>query len=553
MSNPVQNTTEEFEVGVRPFTFADYKKGLVPPEGWDVADMVEDGWTQLQCDTMLKECICDELPPHRVGKDRDGKSRLLVHMEPAANENPPAPTRQEAVKIAQPRDFEAVSSEWVFLAGRGVFRNQLTGAEMRTEAFNLAFQSITPEVDFTVAGRPLKTPKVVSAADYLLGYRKGRIVHNTLYLPALAGPVVTVDGIDYLNSYLPAHVPKEALAWAGHWAVAVWEEHLRTILPDDWRLLLQWLAHNVQHPGRKILWAPIVKGTQGDGKTTISKMLGAVMGPRNVRVVSTESLFSDFTGYAEGACVAFLEEIRVKGHSRHDAMNKLKPLVTNEVVEVVRKGQDGRNVPNVTNYMAFTNFEDALVIDASDRRWGVFFTRFASRQELAAAGLGPEYWSKLHRAVEEHAGVLRAWLLSIDLCSFNPKDAPPITAAKSAMIASSIGPDAAMVAEMVNLGRFGVGHHAAATDCMNLALKADHGVTLATSRMKAAFEEIGWRSLDVQMKWEGKARRVYIDKAFAWPMDHNQLRSAVRDALDETLSATAEQIPMADPKVLDDW
>lgn len=506
------------------FAFRDWQAGSRPEKGYDVADCIRDGWTADDITAMMKSAVCEDLPEFPAAKEVAASASAGFQSEGSP--------------------LERLRSDWYFLGGRAAFRNIHTGAEVKLGAFDLMHQRYIPKMGTAPNGDSLTKDREVAPSEFLVAYGMGKVAHDTMYLPSQDSVDISIDGVDYLNSYLSKYVPAASDAWLGHWAVDVWQQHLEMILPTDWNLLLVWLAYNVQNPGKKVLWAPIVKGTQGDGKTTISKMLGAVMGSRNVKVVSTESLFSDFTGYAEGACVAFLEEIRVKGHNRHDAMNKLKPLVTNEVIEVVRKGQDGRNVPNVTNYMAFTNFEDALVIDANDRRWGVFFTRFPDREALAAAGVNAEYWNRLHRSVEEHADVLRAWLLAVDTSDFDPKAAPPITAAKAAMIASSISSEAASLQEVVSLGRLGVARHAAITDMVNTVMKQDHGITLATTRMAQSFAEIGWEPYG-QIKWQGKARRVYIDGKYPWPADENLKRAEVRRMLDET-----ENGPVASP--LDD-
>ena len=444
--------------------------------------------------------------------------------------------------IAQPDNAPDQSTaelrKWVFLTGPTRFRHIDTGEEMPLRSFDMKFRSLVPMMDFLPNGTVVNKPREVSPSEWLVGYGFGRSVSDTIYLPQQSDgdPVVEIDGVEYLNSYLPAHVPAAASVFKGHPAVNAWEQHLCNILPDDWRTLLAWLAHNVQHPGKKILWAPIIKGTQGDGKTSIGKMLGVVMGRGNVKIVSPETLFSDFTSYAEGSCVAFLEEIRVKGHNRHDAMNKLKPLITNDTIEVVRKGHDGCNVPNVTNYMAFTNFDDALVLDENDRRWGVFFTPFESRAALIEAGMGDEYFDRLHGFIEGFAGVLRAWLLSIDLSAFNPKSAPPMTTAKRTMIASSISQEAATVLEMIKLGREGVGRHVVATSCVNAALKQEFNAPIQTSRMATVFNELGWHVLPFEVKWRGQARKVYVSTEVDWPKSEPHLRAMVRDHLDATLN-----------------
>ncbi len=554
--------------------------------------MIEDGWSRTDIEGWMLEVVDTDLEPwaaapkkRHITSPKLSSSHLISRSsnlmatsertktpnspldETSAVQNDVSPLTDDRVFIAgshsqvgtssfgdlrDPRSTDSPVSRkdalktlvnrWVFISARSTFRNVDTGEEMKVDAFNLAHQSLVPEVDVTVAGRPLKTPREVKASDYAVGYAALRVVNGTMYLPQMSStdPIVEMDGIKYLNTYLQRSVPSPASGHERHWARAVCEEHLRLLLPDDWRLLLWWLAYCVQHPGLKIMWAPIIKGVQGDGKTTISKMLGAAMGARNVKVVSPESLSSDFTGYAEGACVAFLEEIRVKGHNRHDAMNKLKPLITNDVIEVVRKGENGRNVPNVTNYIAFTNYDDALVIDDDDRRWGVLFTQFTDRAHLLKTGLSAEYFARLHAAIDQHPDVVRAWFLSVDTSMFDPKAAPPLTAGKRAMIKRSISPDAAMVAEVIDLGCFGVSENVAATSCVNDGIRDNGGTTLPTSRMANALNEIGWRAADFQMKWRGQARRIYLNKSYDWPHDVNEVRVLARAMLDATSIQTTE-------------
>jgi len=150
--------------------------------------------------------------------------------------------------------------------------------------------------------------------------------------------------------------------------------------------------------------------------------------------------------------------------------------------------------------------------------------------------MGDEYFDRLHGFIENAAGVLRAWLLSIDLSAFNPKSAPPMTTAKRAMISSSISQEAATVLEMIKLGREGVGRHVAATNCVNAALKQEFNAPIQTSRMATVFTELGWHVLPFEVKWKGQARKVYVSNEVDWPKSEPQLRAMVRDHLDATLN-----------------
>lgn len=441
---------------------------------------------------------------------------------PDAPSNPPA--RKPQANATPTGSFD----DWVFLTRRGVFRNVFTGEECSPTAFNLAYGRDVPPVE--VKDRIVQ----VSAAKYLMNHIEGRIAHDVLYVPSLAAidPIFEYEGVAYVNSYMLNRVPQADPNWKQKPEWKVCENHLKNILPNDWQTLLHWMAHNVQRPGEKVLWAPIVKGIQGDGKSTLARIMGSAMGQHNVRMIATEEMQSDFNGWAEGACVGVLEEIRIKGHNRHDAMNKLKPLVTNEKISVVRKGQDGRNIPNSTNYMALTNHEDALVLDADDRRWGVFFTRFKTRQEMLDA-TGPDYWEKLNKAINDAPGVVRGWLMDVDLSTFDARDAPALTDAKKQMIEHSRPDDEVQVEEAISIGGFGVCRDVVATDCLVLAMRDQGGHSPRTSRLSSILEGFGMVKLEKPFKWRGKTRRLYV-RGEALAQDTSEARDNIRLHLEGT-------------------
>jgi hypothetical protein len=435
-----------------------------------------------------------------------------IAQAPAAPVTPQVVVRQNIRHgITQPRSFDF--REWAYLKARNVFRNTVTGEEAKKDAFNTAFHRYVPITQ--VNGRSVQPQPSV----YLLRDQQGQIAHDTLYWPkATVGGkrFFSFAGVRYLNSYMPELVPQSDPNWQSHPAWQTVLAHFKQILPDDWNMLLQWLAHNVQKPGEKILWALVIKGVEGDGKTTIYKLLGHVMGSLNVREVSTQELNSEFNAWAEGSCVVALEEVRIKGHNRYDTMNKLKPVVTNTTISVVRKGQDGRNVPNCTNYIAFTNETDALALTENDRRYGVLFTKYQTREELEAE-TDKAYWDRLHDAYQQHPEVIRGWLESIDLSTFDSNAAPKMTEAKRQMIRNSKSEDFLVVEEAIHLGGFGISPAVIATDCLNEAIRSQGHFKVRTNSLKKVMEELGYDKYEPTMKWQGKVRRLYYKRGLINP------------------------------------
>jgi len=423
----------------------------------------------------------------------------------------PTPPQQAAPSVDEQDAGNAKLKKWVFLSGDNEFYHQATGQAMGVAAFNLAMAPHVGFVSFETANGTVE--KKFPASKTLIEYLFGTVAHSTMYRPDCAGDLhIMSEGIPFINSYRVKSVPSADPEWEAKEAWRICQQHIMTILGDHGRIVIQWIAHNVQNPGMKILWAPIIVGVQGDGKTTLAKMLAAVMGKANVGPVSPEAMFSDFTGWAEGSCVKVLEEIRVHGNSRHDAMNKLKPLITNETVEIVRKGKDGKQVVNVTNYMALTNYMDALALDDGDRRWGVFRTKFESREDMLAE-FDDAYWVALHSAIDTQPDVLRGWLLDVDLSDFNRVAAPDISEHKSAMILSTRSPDQVDVEEAIDLGWHGVTQTVLATDCLNEAIASLGGQRLATKRVSNALQAAGWVSYPKPVKWKGRNRRICFKKS----------------------------------------
>lgn len=546
------------------YSFSDYQSGCAFPKSWDVGDAVSDGWGRDEIDAFMRERIrpfevhrqepAPELPAEPAQAVEESVEPAAVINEPVdhgVSVLPPLAAEQPA-DLSFYDEIKALAGgrasnktlrggkpgvllEWVYLSADNEFCRYSTGERMSRAAFDLSMAPITPLIELPTKDGS-DALKKLSPAKTLIEHMGGVVVSNTMYRPDVRGLVLERDGVVYMNSYLPSSVPDADPNWEAHGAWKIVRDHIHNIIPDGGDMLIRWLAHNAQHPGMKILWAPIIVGVQGDGKTTIGKVAQAAMGAKNVQPVSPEAMFSDFTGWAEGGCVKVLEEIRVHGNSRATAMDKLKPLITNDNVEIVRKGKDGKQIANVTNYIALTNHMDALAIDEGDRRWGVLRTRFESREQVMSE-LTYEYWSKLHDAIDCNPEVVRGWLLSIDLSDFNRHAAPPMSGAKMDMIEASRSALDADIREAISLGGYGVCPDVLATDCLNEIIKANGGRAASTSTMSNALRECGWIKFPATVKWDRKNRRVYYRReAFEGSPEMYALRLKLEDTARDAAS-----------------
>lgn len=193
------------------------------------------------------------------------------------------------------------------------------------------------------------------------------------------------------------------------------------------KVILDYMAYIVQYPGHKVRWALLLQGAPGCGKTTLSAIMEAVLGMGHVTQVDLKSVKGGWNEWAVGAQLVSLEEIHVAGQNRHEIMNAMKPLITNDKIPVSERFKNTATANNNTNYMLFTNHHDAIVIDENDRRYFVVKSRLQTKEQVRDAY--PEgYFSDLYEQINENAAGIRYWLEHYTISdSFKPNGEAPVT------------------------------------------------------------------------------------------------------------------------------
>lgn len=396
---------------------------------------------------------------------------------------------------------------WSYVTGSAKFFNRDTKEVMTREAFDAAHCRYMPlDQD---GNRP-------SAARVACDEWTIPTVYELMYLPS-AGDLYSIDGRDYANLYRPETVPS---ATVDPTAFAVLQRHIDLLVPNgEYRTkLLQWMAWVVRNPGKKVLWAVLVKGVEGDGKSILGNMLGQAMGFVNVGIISPDTLAgSTFNDWAVGRCVNVIEELKLQGHNRHDVYNKIKPLITNERIELHGKGKAATTAVNTTNYLAFSNHSDAIPLDQHDRRQFVLFTPWNTIGELhqAIAGLGlsvEAYWDALWDVVKHRPDAVRGFFESVDLTGFDPNSRAPSTTFKESVVAAGDLDDAEAIAKaMIERGTLGVSTAVVSSACLTGALAAmTPAVVLHTTRVRKLLESMGFGAVKKLVWWKGAPHRVWL-------------------------------------------
>lgn len=260
------------------------------------------------------------------------------------------------------------------------------------------------------------------------------VVNSKNYWPGQPR-VFKMNGADYLNEYVdPGVTPipptdEERATWK--WFCE------RTFGQDeDGKVFSAWflslLAYRVQQPAAKLYKASLIHSPiAGNGKSTWSLFIPRlVLGQTNVGEPRHAMLEGQFNDFFAGKQLVHLDEIRFGG-GRVDAtkvMDNLKTPIDSDVLVINAKFQRPYSVRNIAWVTATSNRGDALAIDHSERRWGVY--------ELRAPALTMEERKRLFADwlnTDRGPGTLKALLLEHDLTGFDPLQDPPETKAKLEM------------------------------------------------------------------------------------------------------------------------
>jgi hypothetical protein len=250
---------------------------------------------------------------------------------------------------------------------------------------------------------------MIRPRDFLLNVTKIPTVYDYIYDPRSPNDTfLDVDERPYVNLYTPNY--PEPMASQSLHAGELFMGHLNRLIkePEYQRVVMDFLAYIVQYPGRKIRWAILLQGAEGCGKTFLSEAMKAVLGRGHVRTIDCNAIHSTWNDWAYGSQLISLEEIRVAGHSRHEVMNALKPLISNDVININQRHRDSRQVDNTSNYLLFTNHHDSLVLTHGDRRYFVLKSVMQTKEQVLQ--LGDEYFRDLFSMLKSHAAGLRHFL-----------------------------------------------------------------------------------------------------------------------------------------------
>lgn len=312
----------------------------------------------------------------------------------------------------------------------------LAGVELSTMQLGNVFGPYLPPV---VVGKMLA---MQDPATVMRHAKWRRTVHRMGFNPGGPESYSDDDGHAYLNAYKP--IPIEPAKPRPH-EIAPLEWLLRRVLDDTDRptggVFAQWLvrlyAFCLRNPGVKVKWAPLLySAEQGTGKTTLMETLPALLfGRQYVKPMVHTVLRERFAGARFDStwwvCLSEMHSDAGKVDAKTIA-NKLKPWITDDSIQIEKKGVDSYDIRNYLQFTACSNNDDALFIEegSTDRRWliGEMWGKALTTAEKTM--LNPLLGGDFNRDPKAQNWLHWYFLENVDISGFNPAESPPDTAAK---------------------------------------------------------------------------------------------------------------------------
>lgn len=279
---------------------------------------------------------------------------------------------------------------------------------------------------------------------------------GTCFRPDLPyGAIVTDAGRTRANIYWPVDVP----CVPGD--ATPFTEHMRKLFPDDRdrAIVLAKMAAIVQYPGVKFQWALLLIGTEGNGKTLLSRCVAEAVGRRYVYWPKAARIAAQFNSWLFGHVFFAVEDIHTSADS--DILDQIKPMITGgDGIEIEGKGVDQVTQEICGNFIFNSNHKNALKKTRNDRRLAVLFCAQQSVDDLIRDGMDDStgYMSRLYHWLKHENGyaIVTHLLKNHQIpAEFNPAtkcQRAPVTSSTAEAIEQSLGVAEQVVLEAIEDG-----------------------------------------------------------------------------------------------------
>ena len=213
----------------------------------------------------------------------------------------------------------------------------------------------------------------------------------------------------------------------GNLCERIYSHILNVVCDDDHECndyLLNWIARGFQYPAKNGQVAVALKGEKGSGKGTLGNLIKSIYGQHGVQVTNPKHLIGNFNAHLQDCCFLFADESFFAGDKQHE--NILKSLITEDTMQIERKGIDVETVKNRLKLLMASNNDWIAPATKDERRYFVL--------DVSSKRIGDtQYFTELHNDIN-NSDVKAAFLfdmLNRDLSKFHVSKVPETAGLRS--------------------------------------------------------------------------------------------------------------------------
>lgn len=276
------------------YSFADWQSGQTPPNGWDAADAVRDGWTKADLDAFMRATVkpwSPTPPPADKPAPPAGPAAPAAPAKPVREARATQQEQPQQATVTQLHTRKTVAADDGWQLGLihneegkikpGMTKNWALFLEYHPDMAGVfAFDAFKMRVTLMRAppwerGKSGWEPRVLTDRDYSEAVMWLESRHMTPKASNIAAVVQTVaehSSFDRLREYL------DGIEWDRQPRIKNWLTYYLGVEDGDYARAvgLRWLVSSVARglkPGCKVDTMPILEGPQGALKSTAIRVL----------------------------------------------------------------------------------------------------------------------------------------------------------------------------------------------------------------------------------------------------------------------------------------
>ena len=312
--------------------------------------------------------------------------------------------------------------------------------------------------------------------------------------PKPLGTIIERGGALYANSYKPITIRRVK------GDASPFVNHVRMLYPHgrDAEILISWLATMFQNVGVKARCHPILIGPQGCGKSTIARVARYCAGPQYTHSPRASRIGAQFNAALDNKLLIIVDDIDLDENDT-ETMEALKPILTEDTIEVEYKGVDAVTRDSRANWIFTTNNPTGVRITRASRRFMVFWTAQRTVDDMDALGLRDgKYFNALNEWLEADGfAIAYDYLMSYDIpaefnYTLNGGNAPETTSTAEIVLANE-GQLEQGIKEAISNGDEGFRDDWINGDCVDVLITQLHRSRSISKRKRGAIlAEMGY-------------------------------------------------------------